>query len=83
MTGYVFSWYTNDAACDKCFDTEAEAIEYAEEILSQLDEGDIGDCDIFQVIEVECTEEEWEEMTSGDGSLIPADFCTRIIMDMN
>lgn len=82
MTGYVFSWYTNESACDKCFDTEEEAVKYAEYILSQLDEDDIGKNDIFEVIEVECTEEEWEEMESGDGSLVPADFSKRIVMSM-
>lgn len=82
MTGYVFSWYTNESAYDKCFDTEDEAVKYAEYILSQLDEDDIGKNDIFEVIEVECTEEEWEEMESGDGSLVPADFSKRIVMSM-
>lgn len=83
MTGYVFSWYTNESSCDKCFDTEDEAVKYAEYILSQLDEDDIGKNDIFEVIEVECTEEEWEEMESGDGSLVPADYSKRIVMSFN
>lgn len=80
MTGYVFSWYTNESSCDKCFDTEDEAVAYAKNILDQLDDGDIGKNDIFEVIEVECSEEEWEEMESGDGSLVPADFSKRIVM---
>ena len=83
MTGYVFSWYTNESACDKCFDTEDEAVKYAEDILSMLDKDDIGDWDIFEVIEVECSEEEWEEMASGDGSLVPADYSKRIVMSCN
>ena len=48
--------------------------------LEQLDDGDIGKNDIFEVIEVECSEEEWEAMASGDGSLVPADFSKRIVM---
>lgn len=82
MIGYVFSWYTNDCPCDRFFETEEQARKYVEDIWNDLEEDDIGENDIFEVIEIECSEEEWEEMNSGYSDLIPGDYMKRVIVSM-
>ena len=82
MVGYVFQWHNNDAPTDKAFDTADEAIEYAEELLNQIDNhGSLKSSDRFQVVEIQCTNEEWESLLDEDGEVIVDDLITEVIKD--